>query len=180
MKGIFRLCCTVMTALPGFIHARQGDPASLDRLNDIVLPEPVPWWPPAPGWYLAAVVVFLALTVTVISLIRRRRATRYRREALHELGWLAGSDRTLPAVAGLLKRTAMTAFAREQTAALSGDAWVGWLNGQCARPVFEGRNAELLTQSVYRGELALNEEEKRQLIGAAKTWITAHRVSEPC
>ena len=27
------------------------DPTSLERLHDIVLPPPVPWWPPAPGWY---------------------------------------------------------------------------------------------------------------------------------
>ena len=28
------------------------DPSSLDNLFDIVVPPPVSWWPPAPGWYV--------------------------------------------------------------------------------------------------------------------------------
>ena len=34
-----------------------GDPASLQNLNDIVALGPVPWWPPAPGWYFVIAVV---------------------------------------------------------------------------------------------------------------------------
>ena len=30
----------------------MNDPGSLQNLNDIVLPAPVPWWPLAPGWWV--------------------------------------------------------------------------------------------------------------------------------
>ena len=32
----------------------MNDPGSLQNLNDIVVPGPVAWWPPAPGWYVLA------------------------------------------------------------------------------------------------------------------------------
>ena len=35
-------------------------PTGLDRLHDIVLPPPIPWWPPAPGWYVVLGVLLLA------------------------------------------------------------------------------------------------------------------------
>ena len=42
------------------------DPAGLDRLHDIIVPSPVPFWPPAPGWYLlAAFVAFLLVWLIV-------------------------------------------------------------------------------------------------------------------
>ena len=61
------------------------DPSSLDNLFDIVVPPPVSWWPPEPGWY---VVGGLAIALTVWAAWRgweRWRAAAYRRAALAEL-----------------------------------------------------------------------------------------------
>jgi hypothetical protein len=61
------------------------DPTGLDNLFDIVVPPPVSWWPPAPGWY---VVGGLAIALAVWGAWRwweRWRAAAYRRAALAEL-----------------------------------------------------------------------------------------------
>jgi len=69
-----------------------SDPASLKNLYDIVTPGPVPWWPPAPGWY-----VFFAIIIIVTAWLGFRRyrdwkANQYRMSAL---GRLAGIEKEL-------------------------------------------------------------------------------------
>jgi hypothetical protein len=178
------------------LNAQNTDPASLDRLNDIVMPPPVAWWPPAPGWYFLTAIAFLWLLVLVIGWTRRYRANRYRRAALRELsrtidsmtveitdspGEVSGkTGRFLVLVAELLKRTAMTAAGRMPIAAISGKEWVQWLNDHCKQPVFTGKTAELLAQSIYQLNASPSENEVRELLSAARSWIGVHRVKEPC
>ena len=72
------------------------DPASLDRLHDIMAPPPAPWWPPAPGWYVvlgAAILILLALAFR--AFIRWQHA-RYRRHQLMILHLLDRAEIELP------------------------------------------------------------------------------------
>ena len=57
------------------------DPASLQNLNDIVLPEAVSWWPLANGWYYLFGVLLLLLAWFAYRMIRSWRRNGYRREA---------------------------------------------------------------------------------------------------
>ncbi len=34
-----------------------------EQLQPIVLPEPVKWWPPAPGWWLLAATLLIAIVL---------------------------------------------------------------------------------------------------------------------
>ena len=95
------------------------DAASLDRLHDIVMPPTVPWWPPAPGWYVLAAIILGLLLVLVLRLWLRWRATAYRREAIRALD--SASDPA--AIAALLRRTALAESSRSEIAALHGNAW---------------------------------------------------------
>ena len=58
--------------------------AALD-LRDIHAAPPPPFWPPAPGWWLLAVLVLIALAVLATWAWRRYRRYRYERQILLEV-----------------------------------------------------------------------------------------------
>jgi hypothetical protein len=125
-----------------------GDPASLERLHDIVMPPAAPWWPPAPGWYVVAGAVALATVVVAARAWAQYRRAAYRRAALAELGSLPPTAEATPRVAEILKRVALAAYPREEVAGLSGAAWVLWLGETGGRPV-PADVSVVLTQNVY-------------------------------
>ncbi len=116
--------------------------------------------------------------VYAIGLIQRYRANQYRREALAELSGLKTEHDSLIQVADLLKRTAMTFSGRPSVAALTGEQWVTWLNGQCGQPLFQGRPAELLAQSIYRNDVKSSAQDIQNLVQVCRSWITNHRANE--
>ena len=76
----------LMTAfLTMLMKAQEDDPASLSKLHDIVAMPPVSWWPPAAGWIVLAVLLFLAGGWLAWKAFRRHRVHAYRRAALGEL-----------------------------------------------------------------------------------------------
>lgn len=132
------------------------DPASLDRVHDVVVPAPVPWWPPAPGWYW---VLGLAAVLAIAGIIRasiRWQRNAYRREALAE--WarghallLAEPSRRAEALrhfAELLKRTALSAFPRREVASLTGSGWLAFLN-RTGRGTFSAESCTLLEEAAW-------------------------------
>ena len=54
-------------------------------LRDLHLPEPVGWWPLAPGWWVILVIVATALGYVLWRLYRRWQFNAPRRFALREL-----------------------------------------------------------------------------------------------
>jgi hypothetical protein len=152
--------------------AAVDDPASLDRLHDVITPAPVSWWPPALGWYVVASVGILLLCLAVVRGILRYRANAYRRAALVELNELAGRSDASALVAELLKRVALAAFPRTEVASLSGERWVGWLNETGRGDAFNDEAGRLLSSAAYRSPVS---DESGALLEAARRWICRHR-----
>lgn len=150
----------------------------LDRLRDIHLPPPVGWWPPAPGWWLLALLAIAAIAGWLYA--RRRAAKRYyRRAALRQAGedfrrWQHDADAAAYAdrCQRLLKETALTAYPREAVAALSGDAWLQFLDRQLRRPTFTQPPLDRLAHH-YRADTA--PPDPAQLHAATVRWIRRHR-----
>ncbi len=143
---------------------------SLQRLHDIVAAPPVPLWPPAPGWYLLFCLLFLSLIFLLVRAVIRYRRNAYRRAALAELRQAASDNEPLPLIAQLLKRTALTAYGREQVASLSGETWVAWLVKTGGRDV-PAAVAAALTQGLYDGSA----KDSKALADFAGTWIRRHK-----
>ena len=113
--------------------AAHGDPASLQYLNDIVVPDRAPWLPAATGWYVLSFLT-LALGLWLLGLaIHRWWSRRYRREAIDQLSQIRNSSstrsvaETVTAVDQLLKRVALAAWPRDSVASLSGQSWLHFL-----------------------------------------------------
>lgn len=136
-----------------------ADPASLDRLHDIVAPSPVSlWWPPAPGWWIVLGIILAA----VVWLLFRRwsswRAGAYRRRAIEEMNTMS-NIRLLPE---LLKRTALAAYPRETVASLTGDKWLAFLNESAPEAWFQGDTGETLKTLQYSPYAIRGGAEKRR------------------
>lgn len=164
------------------------NPIDLQDLHDIVAPGPVPWLPPAPGWYALGLTLLLLLAWGGFVLARRWRRNAYRREALAELAHLesalAGEQPAhllLPRLAELLKRTALAAYGREVAASLSGQPWLDFLDARLGRPLFAGDNGRLLLLCSYGPETQLHAVSRAQaqsLCGAARAWLAGHRAGK--
>jgi hypothetical protein len=166
------------------VHVTSPD--ALKDLADVVVPDPVSWYPQAWGWRVLAGALLVAALLLAIRWARRYRANRYRREALAECAALeAGLDReaeratALAGLAALLKRTALTVWPRAEVASLSGHAWVDFLRRHGGRSRVDERMARLLDAAEYQpGALAsVSPPDAHACARAARDWIECHRVS---
>jgi hypothetical protein len=150
----------------------KADPTSLDRLHDLVLPTPVLWWPLAPGWYVLLVLLGLAVVWVSWRYWKRWRANEYRREALRQLQQLQDA----PAIAILLRRTALTVVPRAEIAAKTGSAWADWLASHSPEAMAPEVH-QLLSIGVYGRSGA--EQDVSQLHEYAARWIARHHIVLP-
>ncbi len=146
------------------------DPSSLDRLHDIVVPEPVSWWPMAPGWWVLLALLLSAGMALGIRGYLRWRADAYRRAALLELDQTDNARQ----VAVILRRTALAIAPRESIAALRDDAWIDWLAERSPHPLPDSIRP-VLTRSLYVAQSPADLGELREF---ARHWIRQH--TRPC
>lgn len=142
------------------------------ELREIQLPESVPLWPPAPGWWvlvLAVSVVLLWGTVTVY----RRRALR--RQALGELRRLARSYRTdgnpltlVKGISALLRRVALAGAPRSEVAGLIGPRWLAWLDRRGDDNSFSRGPGQILAAAPYTPTAEFDAE---GLLALVRHWI---------
>jgi hypothetical protein len=121
----------------------------LAQLADIHLPEPVSFWPPAPGWWILAAIVIAAIIFGAIKLIAAARYRKITDHALAELdkcyqAYAADSESESDKNAlqlqfvnranSVFKRVALYHFDNTEIASLGGSQWVEFMrdsgNGQ--------------------------------------------------
>ncbi len=130
------------------------------QLRDIHLPGEPAFWPPALGWWVvAAALIALLAWVTVVAL-RRYRIHRQRQRVLMALARLEqglASERTpevLARISVLLRRLALTRFPRQQVAALTGSAWLRFLDESGGNGRFAGGPGRVLATGPYQRSLS--------------------------
>jgi len=160
------------------------DPASLQNLNDIVLPVDVGWWPLASGWYYLGSLLLIALAWFVYRTIRNWNENRYRRTALHQLKLLASDikdtdrrDAGLRQLPVLLKRTALSVYPRSQLASLTGKNWLDFLNSKVSKASFNESTAALLDKLSYSvGDLdTVDSKTAEALLRSCRHWLEHHQ-----
>lgn len=153
-------------------------------IDEIIPPEPVSWWPSAPGWKLLAAIVLLWLLTRLVHWLMDQWHNRYRRQALRQLEAVqqqAGDNlqAVLAVLPYYLKVTALQAYPRQQVARLSGHEWLAFLDAHYAGPSFAtGVGEKLLTIDYLPPERwRLDAAESRALIAMTRRWIKTHKAS---
>lgn len=148
----------------------------LEQLHDIRAPDPVGWWPLAPGWWVLIALVVIIAAVLAYTAFTRHRKNRYSKEALQLLGAIASSPKqhSVADVNEVLKRTALYAYPTEKSeiAGLHGRAWVQWLNSHCTEPVILDGAADTLIWGAYSGG---DSPPLDELLAAARQWVRKHK-----
>lgn len=132
----------------------MNDMDPLAQLRDIHTPEAIGLWPPAPGWWLLALLVAGGLIALIIWRLLRHRRLAYKREALAEWQHIHArylQDRNAEALLAdlsvLLKRTCITRYGRDEVAGLTGEQWLAFLDqtGKCTE-FTQGAGRALVSQ----------------------------------
>ena len=155
-------------------------------LRDIHLPDPVSWWPPAPGWWI---VLALALLIPLFLVWLRRRPRRIRvqkiaatalQEALQNYARHQDSTQLLTELSALCRRIALSYCPREQVAGITGDAWGRTLNQLSEKPVLDAHSLQLITRGAY---MASASTEVAPLVEQLHSWVNGlptQREKPPC
>jgi hypothetical protein len=165
-----------------------GSSGQLGTLQELPLPAAVSYAPQTIGWVLIAVLLLAAAALIAWAVWRRYRKQRYRRLALNELADIearltsahadsAKRAAALAAIAALLKRTSLAVAPREQVAALSGDAWLAFL--QRSNGHFDKESGALLAIASYAPldqVQSISDYASATLIRHARDWIAHHHV----
>ena len=146
----------------------------LENLRDIHSPPPISFWPPAPGWWILATLVFLSV-VSAWFFYRWQKKRVLRKTALIELNQLQqslskGQDlSTFSAqISMLLRRLALTQFNRNEVAGLTGRAWLEFLDRTGQTKNFTQGVGKIIITAPYQ---ATTDIDGQELITIVKDWI---------
>ena len=154
-----------------------ADPALLAQLQDIHSAGQPGWWPPAPGWWILAIILLLVLAfvfrkiVKWLSVRRRRKAWLRALEDLireydpvqHPHEYLAGLNR-------LFRAVAVKAFPGTACARLQGEEWVAFI----ASLMPEQHTADQLDALATGPYEPLPRFEASFLNASASTWVNLY------
>ena len=154
----------------------KGDP--LAGLRDIHVPDPISWWPIAPGWYGLVVLMLLFLFAGFWGrrIYRRGEAKRegLRLLLIYEKQAQQGDSSAVicAQVTELLRRVALVYFPRQDIAGLQGDDWIMFLNQTGKRTDFM-RVRKLLLETPYQSLAMAHDklEDLTLLFTLVRTWI---------
>jgi len=152
----------------------------LSQLRDIHMPDPISWWPPAPGWWILLGIVLLSGAGMWLAR-RYRQRNGWRRDALAQLSALHRQLQTkefqpqhiVSELSVLLRRVAVSRFPREEAASISGDEWLAFLERQCRKGTsFQTEVGRLLIAAPYAHAATISSEEVKYLLELCRDWVT--------
>lgn len=144
-------------------------------LRDIHLPEPVSWWPPAPGWWLATALIIGTIAFITYIIRHRYQQKIVQRTALSELNKITHEfqqhrNKLLLSqqLSSLLRRTAISVQPRHMAAGLTGKDWLAFLDRLAGMTLFNNDTGQQLIHAPYQPRPDLDAE---TLLVNSRTWI---------
>ena len=143
------------------------------------MPDPLSWWPPAPGWWIV-LIVMLIIALTLRWWLRRPPPLDYWIEAQKQLKRIQRTTDNhllqLQEISSLLRRMAILRFGREESASLTGNAWLELLDSAWPRDDFSRGAGVLLEDAPYRKQ---SESDNSELFSLTAAWLQYQQAPPP-
>jgi hypothetical protein len=157
----------------------QGIDYSQIPLRDIHLPADVSWWPPAPGWWIMAILAFSFAAYWALRYYRQHR----QRVALKLLNQIktnleAGDlpEICLQTLSSVMRRFAMSVAANPAlVAGLIGKHWLQYLDSRWESDAFCNGPGSMLTVAPYAPANSVSREAALQLTSVCIDWVRSQR-----
>lgn len=160
------------------------------NLRDIHLPEPVSWWPPAPGWWLLLAGIIL-IGAAVIILRKIYLGKQLKRDISAELDTIKqqfqttqNKPRLAKSLSILLRRASISYYPEADIAGLTGDDWLVYLDDSNTRATpgdgFQSDTGRVLLTAPYLPDTDRHDDNRldfdaQKLIRLCETWLqSAH------
>jgi len=147
-------------------------------LRDIHLPETIGWWPPAIGWWLLLILIPLLgfILFWLYKRITRQTAVKNAKKILTAIRSDKETNKSqkLQQLSTLLRRVAISVSPREQCAALTGQAWLQYLDRSVKGAPFAEGVGRCLADSHFRPSGA-DDVDINALIKLCEQWLKAQR-----
>ena len=144
---------------------------TLADLKGIHLPEPVSWWPLAPGWWMLIVLIVAVITVSLYMGLRHYQRNAFRRQALQELQQLRHqalpAEQLLSAISQLIRRTVISSRQQRLEASLQGQDWQQFL-----QQYMPETQAHLLAVGQYQAHPAVDTD---KLLHSTEQWLKRYK-----
>lgn len=153
-------------------------PTQALELRDIHLPDTIGSWPPALGWWLLVLLIPAScfLLYWLYKRITRKTALKTAKKQLKIIQQNTDSNdmQKLIALSALLRRVAMSLSPRQETASLTGTAWLNYLNSTVKETPFTSGVGKVLATSHYQKQVT--ELNITELISLCSQWLNAQKI----
>jgi hypothetical protein len=153
------------------------------QLRDIHGLDAIPWWPPAPGWWLLGIGLILSLWLLwrllphlripgLVGVTWRWDAARKLRDLRRRVG-RQDTKQSAGDLSELLRRIAMARRGRDACAGLSGQRWLDWLRENDPQGFDWSNRGVLLLNLPYAppGSAETDSRKLLELIDAVQNWV---------
>ena len=153
------------------------EPQALD-LKDIHLPEAIGSWPPAIGWWLSPILVLLlcAFIFWLYKYLTRKTAIKTAKKQLLEIKQDNASEdiQKLAKLSELLRRVAISVSPRSESASLTGQAWLNYLDSTVKGTPFTEGAGQYLANTHYK-KTPDNDFDISQITSLCENWLKAQK-----
>ncbi len=140
------------------------------------MPEAIGWWPPAMGWWLVAILapLLIFLLIWLYKRLTRKTAIKTAKKILAQIKHDKTLDncRKVAELSVLVRRVAISVAPREQTAGLTGQAWLAYLDSSVKGSPFSEGVGRHLSDAPYR-KLQLADADIPPLFSLCEDWLKA-------
>ncbi|MDT8282685.1 MAG: DUF4381 domain-containing protein [Gammaproteobacteria bacterium] len=165
---------------PPAMNPQGIDPQTLN-LRDIHLPDPISWWPPAPGWWLL-LSGFVLLLVSIYMLRKIYRSRQLKRDIKTQIEHIKrqfaqtnNKSQLAKSLSILLRRASISFYPARTIAGLTGEKWLALLDQSNVRPLndlkFQSDIGKVLISAPYQSEASLADYDSVALIRLCESWL---------